>query len=106
MSEFKDMIAEDIDEVFFNEDEFAEEHSLDGKRMTLIIDENALIQRRSGGELGLECSSLVVYAKRKDLPRTLSEGTKVNLDGRIYHVNEYSEDAGVVTLMLGQNRTR
>ena len=106
MSDFKDMIESDIDEVFFNPNEFGEEHSLDGKRMVLIIDENALIQRRSGGELGLECSSLVVYAKRSDLPRTLSEGTKLNLDGRIYLVDEYSEDAGVVTLMLGQNRTR
>ena len=60
MSDFKDMIESDIDEVFFNPNEFGEEHSLDGKRMVLIIDENALIQRRSGGELGLECSSLVV----------------------------------------------
>lgn len=44
MPRFKDYISSDLD-MFFNLDEFAEEHNIDGKTMAVIID-NDMLQRR------------------------------------------------------------
>ena len=42
---FKDCIAADIHQVFLNEDEFAEIHTVDGKPMRVILDDDGLQQR-------------------------------------------------------------
>ena len=43
MLTFKDCAAADIDDVFFNTDEFANEHTINGKKLLAVLDENTLI---------------------------------------------------------------
>ena len=42
---FKDCIAADIQQVFLNEDEFAGVHTVDGRPMRVILDDDGLQQR-------------------------------------------------------------
>ena len=37
---FKDLVAADISDVFLNGQEFADTHTIDGKTMTVVVDEN------------------------------------------------------------------
>lgn len=42
---FKDLVASDISAVFLNGQEFADTHTIDGKPMTVVVDENELLER-------------------------------------------------------------
>ena len=46
---FKDCIAADIQNVFLNQEEFAEIHTVDGKPMGVILDDDGLQQRATTG---------------------------------------------------------
>lgn len=42
---FKDCVAADIHGVFLNNQEFASTHTIDGKEMDAVVDDNALLER-------------------------------------------------------------
>ena len=42
---FKDLVAADISAVFLNDQEFAGTHTIDGKPMAVVVDENELLER-------------------------------------------------------------
>ena len=50
-------------------------------------------------------SSLLLYAAVEDLPARRPAGEGLNVDGREYIVNDWSEDMGVATIALGQTVT-
>lgn len=50
-------------------------------------------------------SSLILYAAVEDLPPRRPAGEGLNIDGREYIVNDWSEDMGVATIALGQTVT-
>ena len=99
-SDFKKMVAGDRHLVFLNLAEFGEEHKVDGKTITVVLDE-----RQGGQELGVAESSLMLYAAVEDLPPRRPAGEGLNIDGREYIVNDWSEDMGVATIALGQTVT-
>ncbi len=66
--DFKKMVADDRRLVFLNLAEFGEEHKVDGKTITVVLDDNALKERQGGQELGVAESSLMLYAAVEDLP--------------------------------------
>ena len=45
MSTFKELVQADIFGTFLNADEFADEHSIDGRPMKVVLDGNELIER-------------------------------------------------------------
>ena len=46
MSGFKEMALKDIEETFFNADEFGEKHIIDGKTMKVIVDGLEVVERQ------------------------------------------------------------
>ena len=50
---FKEMVERDRRLVFLDLDEFGEEHRVESKTITVVLDDNALRQRQGGQELGL-----------------------------------------------------
>ena len=102
---FKEMVAKDVRSTFLNLEEFGEEHRVEGKTITAVIDENALKERQGGQELSVAESSLLLYAAVEDLPARRPAGEGLNVDGREYIVNDWSEDMGVATIALGQTVT-
>lgn len=102
-SAFKNQVAKDITAVFMDLDEFGEAHEVEGKEITIIIDDDALITRK-GTDLGVAESSLLVFARSEDLPERKAPGSAINIDGREYIVDDWSESAGMAQLALSQNR--
>ena len=102
---FKEMVAKDVRSTFLNLEEFGEEHRVEGKTITAVIDENALKERQGGQELSVAESSLLLYAAVEDLPARRPAGEGLNVDGREYIVNDWSEDIGIATVALGQTVT-
>ena len=49
--------------------------------------------------------SLMLYAAVEDLPPRRPAGEGLNIDGREYIVNDWSEDMGIATVALGQTVT-
>jgi len=100
---FKEMVARDR-ALFLNLDEFGEEHRIDGKMVTVVLDDNALKERQGGAELSVAESSLLIYAAVEDLPTPKAPGAGMNVDGREYIVDDWSIDMGIATVALRQNR--
>ncbi len=104
MMSFKDMVQKDRG-IFLNIDEFGEVHKVEGKQITVVIDDNRLRERQGGAEVGVAESSLLLFAYSEDLPPRREAGESINVDGREYIVDDWSEDMGVAQIALGQNRT-
>ena len=69
MSAFKEMIQNDLKEVFLNPEEFGESHVIDGKEMTIIIDENELVEREKKTITmaeGLHDKQLLIYVSEEE----------------------------------------
>ena len=99
---FKEMVANDRRRVFLDLSEFGEEHRVEGKTIAAVLDDNALRERQ---ELSVAESSLLLYAAVEDLPARRPAGEGLNVDGREYIVNDWSEDMGIATVALGQTVT-
>ena len=101
---FKDMVQQDRG-IFLNIDEFGEVHRVEGQNITVVIDDNTLRERQGGAEVGVAESSLMLFAYVEDLPPRREAGESINVDGREYIVDDWSEDMGIAQVALGQNRT-
>lgn len=100
MSAFKDMVAADIGNVFMNLEELGEEHEIDGKIITCIIDEDGLLDRQGGAMYAVGQSTKNVYAKCDDLPDRKGYGAELVVDGVPYMINTWHEDMGMATVNL------
>lgn len=101
---FKEMVERDR-ALFLNLDEFGEEHRVEGNVITVIIDDNTLRERQGGAEVGVAGSNLLLFARVEDLPDRRGAGESINVDGREYIVDDWSEDMGIAQLALGQSRS-
>ena len=102
---FKAMVEADRRRTFLNLDEFGEKHTVEGRAIAAVLDDNALKERQGGQELSVAESSLLLYAAVEDLPARRPAGEGLNVDGREYIVNDLSEDMGIATVALGQTVT-
>ena len=123
---FKAMVEADRRRTFLNLDEFGEKHTVEGKAIAAVLDDNALklddqtilvadIQssflRQHSMTRGVW--TLTIWTKTpqrlagvaEDLPARRPAGEGLNVDGREYIVNDWSEDMGIATVALGQTVT-
>ena len=108
MLTFKDCAAADIDAVFFNTDEFADEHTVNGKKLLAVLDENTLIDRSAhweGGakqsfDQGLYRADATLFVKCKELGGRPKVSSPMLVDGKKYLVDSVDEDAGVYCVAL------
>lgn len=107
MAGFKDQIAEDLD-TFVNLDEFAEEHVIDGRTLSIVVDKDQLKKRTQaeyGSEYdGISIGEILYYVKAEEFGERPEEGTPQIYDGRQMYVVASREDTGVYEIILGQNR--
>ncbi|MCE4044562.1 hypothetical protein LXM56_10530 [Lysinibacillus fusiformis] len=106
---FKDFILEDLD-VFFNVDEMAEEHELDGQNLDLIVVDSSLEDLKGFGRDQLDAAQEIfkfyktVYVKSSDfyIPKVDSE---INLDGQGFFVEEAKDQNGVIKIVLSAHES-
>ena len=108
MSGFKEQIRKDIDNVFENQDEFAAVHTVNGKKMPVIIDNNELIERqkRANSHMdGLYVRTTLIYIKAKDFGSLPAVGSALNLDGKVFRVTNATNEDGLYSVHLEANRS-
>ena len=108
MGGFKDMIQEDIKNVFLNFAEFGEIHEINGVEVLAIIDENELTERdkrmrNKDGELHKR--QLLFYVDAKDFGPLPSPGKVLNMDGRDYLITDAEDEMGIYSISLEANRS-
>ena len=102
---FKEMIRNDLDTVFFNLDEFAEHHRVEGAKIVVIVDDDRLNTLKKGQILGLVEADMLIMGREGDFPADLEPGRLLNVDGRELIVVNSGKDMGLVEVALRQNRT-
>ncbi|MEG0473123.1 MAG: hypothetical protein RR588_12390 [Solibacillus sp.] len=107
---FKDFIMEDLD-VFFDLDEMATEHELEGKFVPLIISDNQSNDKQTGMSRDQSYASQevfkqykTVYVKAADfyIPKVDSV---IVLDGHEYYVEEAGDEKGVIRIVISANES-
>ena len=109
---FKECLAADIPAVFLNKMEFADTHTINGKKMTALVDDNELQERDKFKLVGATAggtaykATRMVYVAKADFGHRPALGATVNLDGRDYRVAQgTTEEAGILAIALEANRT-
>lgn len=98
MSAFQEMVEADIKGVFLNMDEFASEHTVDGKKITCLV-QNLDMEQISGYE-GIGRDAISLHAACADMPGGRISGDRLNVDGTDYTVMRWDEAEGMATVTL------
>lgn len=106
MTDFKELAAQDIKEVFLNPEEFGECHVVDGKQMTIIVDgmevvERAKKQKENGRIDGIYEKQLLIYVARSDFGKPKGIGNLLKLDGSTYRIVDLVDEGGIYSITLG-----
>lgn len=101
---FKEQIQQDLDAVFFNLDEFAELHRVEGAEIAVVVDSDQLNKLKKGQILGLIEADMLLMGRASDFPADLEPGRLLNVDGRELLVANSGKDMGLVEVALSQNR--
>ena len=100
---FKDMIQRDIKDIFLNPKEFGELHIVDGEEMSIIIDDNEMVERekryKSLSE-GLHIKQLLIYAPEEDYGPLPLVNRLLELDGDYYTVTDAISEGGIHSISL------
>jgi hypothetical protein len=102
---FKDAMAEDVDKVFFNDSEFAENAMIDGKSVPIIFDDDALQGKSDVYAMGLADGERLVFIKEKDLRRLPQPGEQMTINDKQWYVRHALSNAGVFELRIGRERS-
>ena len=107
---FKECIAADVFNVFLNRLEFADTHTVNGKKMAVLVDENELLERGKSRLLGTRTSGpyktrRLIYVAQKDFGRRPAIGANLTLDGAVYRVQDCTAEAGLLAIELEAVKT-
>ena len=101
---FKDQLVQDLD-VFFNLEEFAEFHRVEGVKIAVVVDNDQLNKLKKGQILGVVEADMLLMGRETDFPSDLEPGRLLNVDGRELIISNSGKDMGLVEVALRQNRT-
>ena len=98
---FKDLVKNDISNVFMNIDEFGETHNIDGEDVTCIVDDDKL--KENAIKSGTYKGEKLIYVPLTSLQGRYVQGARIELDGDTFYVSDTAEDMGMITLTLTKN---
>lgn len=103
MSTFKDIVELDS-QVFFNNDEFSSIHKINGNNISIVIDDDKLIEKTQKDFSGMSIGEILYYVNSKDFGELPEVDTPQNFDDRYMYVASAVENCGVYEIILRQNR--
>ena len=106
---FKEAFESDLDEAFFDQDEFAEEIKIDGKKMVAIKQEvnlkdagNVLKGSFNPRENTQNSTDFTLYIKEKDAKRRFTANALINIDGEPMFVRSVKKLRGMIQITIGK----
>lgn len=94
---FQEQLQRDLDQVFFNPNEFGEKHTLGGQPITCVVDNDRLFNTKNEGTFTAE---VLLFVQKDQIKSTLVPYSTINFDGEIMTINDVYEDSGVYQLAL------
>lgn len=110
---FKDIIRNDNTAVFLNFEEFGDMHTVGGRKMNIIIDENEMIEREkrrtAQGDLmsyrqGMYKETVLFYVLAQEYGPLPAIGRRIDLDGKHYLVTDAIDEDGIYSISLEAQR--
>ena len=111
---FHDAYQDDLKTAFFDPDDFASEHVIDGKKVCVVLKKTTLKNARktrdgtranlNPKENDINKSTTVIYIKECDVDRKLTANAVINLDGENMWINDVECMEGMYRLLIGKNR--
>lgn len=106
MSGFKDMLAGDIDNVFFNIDELADTYDIDGRKISVVQDDDRILEKTDMSLLGTALGDGLIFIKAKDMPRMPGGGNQLMINDEPWYVRTCVHNNGVYEIRIGRNQQR
>lgn len=106
---FKDLLKQDVKQVFLNPDEFGEPHIVNGKQMIIVSDDLENIEREKKMKSnmdGIHARQILFYVSSEDFGAFPAMGDLLDLDGRKYTVLDASDECGIYAITVESNRSR
>ena len=106
MRSFKEQLEKDFDNTFFNLDEFAELHTIDGNEIPVVVDNETLLRLNMGKTVesdGIFTDNIIIFVQRKYLDYEPVIGQVIDFDGVIYPIDNVLSDTGGYTVILRGN---
>lgn len=102
--DFKDVVAADIDNVFFKTDELAEKVVINGKAVPIILDNDTLNRKSEIYAMGLAEGEQLIFIRDKDLLRLPLPGDQITLKDKQWYVRHALSNQGVYEIRIGRNQ--
>lgn len=103
MNGFKKMVERDRSAVFIDLDFFGEKCRVEGRNISIVLDNDELKKRQGSQDLAVSESTILFCAKTEDLPPRRPAGQNLNFNGRECIVDDWKEDMGIATVVLREN---
>lgn len=102
---FKEVMRNDINAVFFNQNEFSEMHIINGLEMPVIVDELELNEREKKlmTRDGTYKRQKLIYVSVESYGNPPKINRPFSLDGRTYLVKEVNEEDGIYSITIEAN---
>ena len=110
---FKDCAAVETSAAFFNGDEHAEEHNVDGKDVLVILDKSDVRDHSAHWEAGAKQNfdaglynlHIILYIRVEDYGPKPKQGKRLTLDQKLtYSIQKCEEESGVYRMTLERTR--
>lgn len=106
---FKELLLNDIDNCFMNNDEFGELRVVDGKKISVIEDEIEIIEREKKMKSnmdGVYVKQKLIYVKASEFGSLPSRGKLIDYEGKKYQVADAADEQGIYSITMEANRTK
>jgi len=100
---FKEQLKSDLN-TFFNFNEFGDDHSIDGKVVNVIVDNETLKSRNKKEYDGIVQADLLYFVKEEDLLKEPRPDSVQVFDGVPYIIFDAKLDEGVYEVILQSNK--
>lgn len=111
---FKESLQEDLDNVFFDPEEYASEHTIDGEAVTIIKQDVSFIDAKkfessqratfNPKENAANRNHILVYIREEEVKKLkrkrFTANSMINLDGKKYFISEVKTEGGITKLTM------
>ena len=101
---FKEQGKADIDNVFFQTDEFAENVTIGDKSVPVIRDDDALQGKSDVYAMGLAEGEQLLFIKEKDLNRLPLPGEQMTVGDKQWYIRHAINNSGIYEIRIGRDR--
>lgn len=104
---FKELLRTDVGTVFMNPNEFGESHTVNGKQMNILIDDNELTEREKRMQSNMDGvfkKQTLIYVSAITFGPLPAVGRPITIDGKSFEVVESLNEHGIYSLHLEANR--